>query len=187
MSIEKTQLVMEGRRRVLHVVLTFTMAVALAGCVNTLPAGGANQSQANATPGTPYGTPSSTPSHVAGTDLSFGGDISDTLSSANVVCQSGNGQFFFDIVGVSAGGKNVILSGRMSYTGPGLYQIPAAGILFSYGGTAYTGHPSAGSSSGTIQIFGGARSGSFAGASLPIANPNQSGRATVDGSFTCTA
>jgi len=176
-----------GRHRAWHVVLISFIAVALAGCVSTPPTSGSSPSPTSAPAVTPSATPSSTAAPVVGTNLSFGGDLSDSLTSANVVCQSGIGQFFFDIVGVSAGGKNVILSGRMSYTGPALYQIPAAGVLFSYGGTAYTGHPSAGSSSGTIQIFEGARSGTFAGATLPIANPNQSGRATVNGSFSCTA
>ena len=151
----------------------------LMSCTPSPPTGGRT---------TPPTQPSPSAAETAGalTDLVFAGYVSDTLTSANVVCQAG-GQFFFDIVGKSSRGKSVILSGRITpYTGPGTYQIPGAGVLLSYGGVPFTGHPSAGASSGSVSIAASGRAGTINNMTLPIANPSQSGHVVVNGTFACS-
>lgn len=105
------------------------------------------------------------------TNITFSGAVSDTLTSANVLCMSG-GQFF-DIVGLTTGGKNVVLSGRLPST-----------VLLTYGGTAFTAHPAVGSGSGMVSAA--ASGGSFNSVTIPNADPNQSGQVTVNGTYSCT-
>jgi hypothetical protein len=105
-----------------------------------------------------------------GTNLTFSGSVSDSLTRATVVCTG----TVFDIAGVSTAGKDVVLTGDAT---------KLSHILLTYGTTPYNAHPSAGTAGGSVSMSSG--TGTFHSLSLPIANPNQSGQVTVNGTFTC--
>jgi hypothetical protein len=135
----------------------------------------------------------SVPGVGGSTNLTFTGAVSDSITSASVVClqesvATSAGEFFFDIGGTTAGGKPLVFSGKLpGYSGPGSYPAPPAGILFDYGGTPYTGVANFRPMSGGITIGAGGTSGSFSSLKIPAANPNVTADVIVNGSFSCTS
>ena len=170
-----------GSRRGARTLLIAAM-VGLSACGNS-PTG---------TAGTPTPTPVGPPAGgSSGTSLTFLGPVSDTLTSASVVCYSASdslasGKFFFDIVGTTTGGQHLIFSGAISgYNGPNSYNAPAESLLLTVGSNYFVGHQLVGLNTGTIVVSSGGTSGSFANVNVPHANPQMSGTEVVNGTFAC--